>query len=56
VYDHIGRAAPFWISAAFVAGTLLLGLDMESYARSDAPAPVEPTAPIATAASATAKP
>jgi len=47
-YDRFGHGAPFWISAAFVIGTLLLGLDMESYARSDAPpaggAPVEPAA------------
>jgi MFS family permease len=38
MYDQVGRNAPFWISAAFVMGTLLLGLDMESYARTEAPA------------------
>ena len=59
VYDRLGYSAPFWISAAFVAGTLLLGLDMESYMRSDAApassAPVEQPAPVATAG-VTAKP
>lgn len=33
-YDHIGIGVPFWLSAALVAGTLLLSLDMESYAKS----------------------
>jgi len=32
-YDHIGRGAPFWISAAFVFGTIFLGLGMEEYTR-----------------------
>ena len=54
-YDRLGQAAPFWISAAFVAGTLFMGLDMESYMRTDAPAPVEAAAPVA-AATVTAKP
>lgn len=52
VYDHIGRTAPFWISGTFVAATLFLGLDMESYARTEAPAPIA----TAANASATAKP
>ncbi|HXB26090.1 MAG TPA: MFS transporter [Gemmatimonadaceae bacterium] len=54
-YDRLGQAAPFWISAIFVAGTLFMGLDMESYMRTDAPAPVEAAAPVA-AATVTAKP
>jgi MFS family permease len=50
MYDQIGRGAPFWISATFVTGTLLLGLDMEKYARSEVPgSPVDPAAPVATA-------
>jgi len=48
VYDQIGRAAPFWISGTFVAATLLLGLDMESYMRTDAP--TTPTVETAVAA------
>jgi predicted MFS family arabinose efflux permease len=32
-YDHLGIGVPFWLSAALVAGTLLLGFDMESYAK-----------------------
>lgn len=31
-YDHIGRPAPFLISSALVAFTLLLGRDLEKYA------------------------
>ncbi|HTA72937.1 MAG TPA: MFS transporter, partial [Gemmatimonadaceae bacterium] len=54
-YDRLGQSAPFWISAIFVAGTLFMGLDMESYMRTDAPAPVEAAAPVA-AATVTAKP
>jgi MFS family permease len=54
-YDRLGQSAPFWISAIFVAGTLFMGLDMESYMRTDAPAPVETAAPVA-AATVTAKP
>jgi MFS family permease len=38
MYDMIGPAAPFWISGTFVGATLLLGLDMESYMRTDTPA------------------
>jgi MFS family permease len=58
VYDQLGHSAPFWISATFVAATLLMGLDMESYMRTDAPAPIEPAEPAApvAAASVTAKP
>lgn len=38
-YDHIGKPAPFLISAALVAATLLLGRDLELYApRSAKPA------------------
>jgi MFS family permease len=55
MYDQIGRGAPFWISAAFVSGTLLLGLDMEKYARTDTPAPPAPV-PATTEEVATAKP
>ena len=32
-YDHLGIGVPFWLSATLVAGTLLLGFDMESYAK-----------------------
>lgn len=41
-FDHLGHPAPFWISAAFVAATIFLGLGMESY--------VKPAAPLATKA------
>jgi MFS family permease len=29
-YDHIGRASPFWISAAFVLVTLLMGVGIDA--------------------------
>jgi MFS family permease len=32
-YDHLGIGVPFWLSASLVAATLLLGMDMESYAK-----------------------
>jgi MFS family permease len=32
-FQALGPAYPFWISAAFVAGTLVLGLGMDTYAR-----------------------
>ncbi len=37
-YQHLGTGVPFWSSAALVAGTIVLGLGMEGYAR-EAPAP-----------------
>jgi MFS family permease len=33
VFQALGPAYPFWISAAFVAATLVLGMGMDSYAR-----------------------
>lgn len=30
-YDHLGVGVPFWTGAVLVAGTLLLGFDMENY-------------------------
>jgi MFS family permease len=38
-YDHLGVGVPFGIAAALVASTLLLGADLERFARSDAAAP-----------------
>ena len=32
-FDHYGRGSPFWISATFVAATILLGLGMEGYTK-----------------------
>jgi MFS family permease len=32
-FDHFGRGSPFWISATFVAATILLGLGMEGYVK-----------------------
>jgi MFS family permease len=32
-YDHLGIGFPFWISAAFVFGTLFLGSGLEEYAK-----------------------
>jgi MFS family permease len=32
-YDRLGRGYPFWISATFVAATILLGLGMEGYTK-----------------------
>ena len=32
-FQALGPAYPFWISAAFVAGTLILGMGMDTYAR-----------------------
>ncbi len=39
-FQSIGVGAPFWICAAFVAGTLLLGRGMENFARDAEAAPV----------------
>jgi MFS family permease len=33
LYDHFVPGVPFWAGAVLVAGTLFLGLDMESYVR-----------------------
>ena len=30
-FDYLGHGSPFWISAAFVFGTIFLGLGMEEY-------------------------
>jgi MFS family permease len=38
-YDHLGVGVPFVIAAALVAFTLLLGADLERFARTDAAAP-----------------
>jgi hypothetical protein len=40
-FQAIGIGAPFWICAAFVAATLLLGRGMDNFAR-DAERPVLP--------------
>jgi MFS family permease len=56
MYDHLGRGAPFWIASAFVAGTLLLGLDMESYARTEPAPAAAPAVPPVTAEPAGSKP
>jgi MFS family permease len=32
-FDHYGRGSPCWISATFVAATILLGLGMEGYTK-----------------------
>jgi MFS family permease len=53
MYDHLGHGAPFWIASAFVAGTLLLGLDMESYTRTDI---APPAAAVAAAEPVGSKP
>jgi multidrug resistance protein len=37
-YDHLGVGVPFFIAATLVAGTLLLGADLETYTKRDAPA------------------
>jgi MFS family permease len=42
LYDRVGTATPFWVAAGLVATTLLMGLNMESYARTDTPAPPTP--------------
>jgi multidrug resistance protein len=42
-YDNLGIGVPFWVASVLVAGTLLLGFDMEGYTRS-------PTAPAEAAA------
>jgi MFS family permease len=36
-YDYLGHGSPFWISAAFVFGTIFLGLDMEEYTKPKVP-------------------
>jgi MFS family permease len=51
MYDHLGHGAPFWIASAFVAGTLLLGLDMNSYARTEPATPVPPVTAVEAAGS-----
>ena len=42
VFQTLGPGYPFWISAAFVAATLILGLGMDSYARDAEAAAVQP--------------
>jgi MFS family permease len=42
LYDRVGTATPFWVAAGLVATTLLMGLNMESYARTDTPPPPTP--------------
>jgi predicted MFS family arabinose efflux permease len=34
-YDKLGHGVPFWVGAALVLGTILLGLDMERYTRTE---------------------
>jgi MFS family permease len=47
LWDHAGMNAPFWTGAALVAGTLLLGLNTESYLQRTPGAPT-PTTPDVT--------
>jgi MFS family permease len=41
-FQTLGPGFPFWISAAFVAGTLVLGMGMDSYARDAETAAAQP--------------
>jgi MFS family permease len=58
LWDHFGPGVPFWAAGVLVAGTLLLGLNLESYMGSqpDAPSPASAElgsttpAPVAAAA------
>jgi multidrug resistance protein len=44
-FDHLGHGVPFWTSAALVLGTIGLGLGMEQFTATPAPAvPVQETA------------
>ena len=38
-FDHLGIGAPFWISAAFVAGTIYLSIGMEDHTKPKPQAP-----------------
>jgi len=44
-YDHLGLRAPFWISAAFVLGSIYLGIGMEEYTKPRPQAPEPQPAP-----------
>lgn len=47
-FDALGIGVPFWVGAALVAGTLLLGLRMEEYTRESSPTAADPPrAPVA---------
>ena len=40
-FDHLGVSSPYFFSAAFILGTVLLGFGLDQYARPKVPAVAE---------------